>query len=141
MPTHDVEGGVILHGRPKLVVVLAVHSPLRRRVLVKGRYRYLKISRIGQTIGSDRAQLGKFEVTVEHLEDIAPDRPGGLDDAILDAARDHDNLVRAGEDVAELSLDIQDAVLRDDKEVAVARVESGAVSHGGARGVDEDGET
>lgn len=59
-------------------------------------------------------------------------------DTVSDATRDDADLVRPDQNPAELCLYIQHAVLKDDKEVAVGRVERLVWIHVLARGEDVD---
>lgn len=48
------------------------------------------------------------------------------------------NLIRADQKISQLGTDVEDAMLWDNKEVAISAVEGGLVRHGAASGVDED---
>lgn len=71
------------------------------------------------------------------LEDVASYWALGEGDAVSDASRDHADLVGADDEAAEFGLDVEDAVLRDDEEVAVAGVEGFILLHVFASCVDE----
>jgi hypothetical protein len=67
-------------------------------------------------------------VALVQLEDVAANGPGWESDSVADATRDNDYFVGAGEDVTELGLDVEDAVLEDDQEIAIGGIE-GFVAH------------
>ena len=71
------------------------------------------------------------------LEDVASHRSLREGDAVSDATWDDADLVGADEQATQLRLDVEYAVLRDDEEVTVCRVEGFVRSHVFAGGVDE----
>ena len=59
-------------------------------------------------------------------------------DTVTNTTGYYANLIRADQKISQLGTDIEDAMLWDNKEVAVGAVEGGLVRHGTASGVDED---
>lgn len=72
------------------------------------------------------------------LEDVAAHGPAGEGDTVADATRDDADFVGPHEEAAELGLDVEDAVLQDDEEVAVCRVKGLVGIHVLSGGEDED---
>lgn len=81
MPGDDIEWGVILSGREKRVVELAVQSVFLFLVIERS-YRGLEVSSVGETVGSDRAQFGKLVVALVELTNVSSHRTCGESDTI-----------------------------------------------------------
>lgn len=143
VPRHDVEWSVVLLGHKEPVVELGNDVPRCRRStrcgLFKSRPRGLKVSRVGQSIGADGSQFRQLKMTgLVELEYVSSYRTLGEGHAIPDASRHHTDLVGPDEEPPHLGLDVHDAVLRDNEEVSIGRVEGGVLVHVPAGRVDRD---
>lgn len=83
MPGNDVKRRVRLLGLEEGVVELGGYGVLTRpigscgsEIFAKARQGGLEVSRVRETIGSDRAELRQGEVALVELEGISPDRTG-----------------------------------------------------------------
>ena len=72
------------------------------------------------------------------LEDVASYGTVGENDLVPNASRDDADLVGANEERAQLRLDVENPVLRDDEEVTVGGIEGRTRVHGFAGSIDED---
>lgn len=97
----------------------------------------MEVARVGERIGTNGTQLRQLEVALVQLEDVASHRSVRERDAISDAAWDDADLVGADEQATQLRLDVEYAVLWDDEEVAVCRIEGFVCSHVFSGSVDE----
>jgi hypothetical protein len=122
MPTNDVKWGMVLLRRKQPPVELVDDGPPSGGVLGIAGYWDLKVSGVGQAVGTDRPKFWKDKVTLVQLKDVAPNWALGNVDTVLDAPWDDNNLIRPDKQVAQLSSDIQHAMLRHDEHVAVRRV-------------------
>lgn len=123
VPGDDVKGRVVLLGRVQVACEFGGQSPGGVGVFVEGGDRGLEVAGVGEAVGSDGPEFGELEVPLVELEDVAADWTGGEGDAVADTAGDDADLIGPHEDLAELGLDVEHAVLEDDEEVAVCRVE------------------
>jgi hypothetical protein len=137
VPGDDVKGRVALLRRVQVACKLAEHGPRRRRVLVKGGDGGLEVARVGEAVGPNGAEFGELEMPLVQLEDVAAHGAVWERDAISDAARDYADFVGAHEQAAQLGLDVEDAVLGHDEEVAVGGIKRFVGGHVFARSVNE----
>lgn len=143
VPGDDVKGGMRLRGGEVVIVELdrdgvVILALVRRRakVLVEAGDGHLEVARVGEAVCADGPQLGEGEVALVELEGVAAGRAGGEVDLVFDAAGDDCDLEGPDEEPAVFCADVEGALLRDDEEVAVGRVESRLGVHAAARGVD-----
>ena len=94
--------------------------------ILERRMRGFEVARIGQAVGSDRAEVGQLQQRTVVLADVATARAIGQFNAEAHAARDHRDLLRLDLDHAQLGQQAQRAQLRHDQQLAVGVVEVAA---------------
>lgn len=112
VPRYYIERTVILCRIEKSPAKFDRDDPIRLIVLIS-RDRCLKIACIRQTIGSDRAELGKLKVALEELKNVSSTWPFGQVYAISNSSRDHRDLPGTNEKPAKFSLNVKCALLGD----------------------------
>lgn len=144
VPGDNVEGAVVLARGEQGVVEFAVQLVLFLAV-VEISHRCLEVSGIGEAVGSNGAQLGKLVVALVELADVASHwtcRQSNTVSTVTfvvsengwwavflrviflpDTPRDDTDLIRTNHQSAQLGLDVQNTVLRDNQEVPISRVE------------------
>jgi len=99
----------------------------------------LEVARVGEAVGPDGPQLRQRKVALVQLQRVPPDRVvAGQGHLELDAARHDADLHRPDQQVSQLGADVEHALLGDEQQVAVGRVEGLVGGHRLARGEDED---
>lgn len=144
VPRDDVKGRMSLRGRVEGIRELGRHRVLGgavkrdgAAVLVKGGHGCLEVARVGQPVAPYGAQLGQRKMALVKLQGVAADwLVVGQVDGELGAAGDDGDLEGADEQPALLGADVEDARLRDEKQVAVGGIEGVGGRHGGGGGED-----
>ena len=122
MPGNNVKGRMIILDREKLSLEFIDDCPLILGIFIPCN-RSLKVSRICQPVGSNRAKIRNHEVAFEDLSDVSAGLALEHVDRELDSALYNANLERLDSDAAKLGLDQERAMLRHNEEVAIAVVE------------------
>lgn len=123
VPGDNVKGRVILRGGEEVAAEFGEHVPGGADVFVKVCDGDLKVAFVRKTVAADGAEVGQVEVALVEFQCVAAHGAVGKGNAVTDAARDDGNLVGPDEEFAQLGLDVEDAVLGDDEQVAVGGVE------------------
>ena len=140
VPGDDVEGCVGLRGGEERPTKLAENGPGRVGVVFgEGSEGGLEVAGVGEAVGADGTEFGEGEVALVELEDVTADGLVGVEvDSVANAAGNDADFIGADQEVAQLCLNVQGAVLRHDQEVAVGGVEGCLFRHVLAGCVDVD---
>ena len=118
MPSNHIKRGVILSTAEELATKLVNNLP---RIIVGDLELCLgvkEVTRIGKTIRTQGSKLWQFEVGTPYLQDVTSRRPLDCNPKAETTLNDT-NLARLNVKRPELRLDIQGALLWNDKEVPV----------------------
>lgn len=118
MPCHDVERAVVLGALEEFASQLVDNLPRLLGDLVFG-HGSQEVTRVRETVGTQRSQFRKFELASPDLSDVSSRRPVGKLDSEANTTWDHDDLTRLDEERPEFGLDIEGTLLWNDKELAV----------------------
>ena len=115
VPGDDVKGRVVLSRGEEVAREFGENGVGVRAgvVFCEGSHGGLEVACVGEAVGPDGSQFREREMALIELENVASYGPFGERDIVADAARDYADLARAHEDVAELRLNVEDAVLND----------------------------
>mmetsp|Transcript_29560 Transcript_29560/g.49707 ORF Transcript_29560/g.49707 Transcript_29560/m.49707 type:complete len:204 (-) Transcript_29560:383-994(-) len=135
VPGDDVEGGVILVGLKQVSSKLGDDLEGGLEIL-KRSDGCEKVTRVGESVGTDGAQRGQFKVSIEDLAHVAPGI--SLDvDRESDTTLDDADLLGLHLQEAKLCLDVERSLLGHDEEISI-RVVEGLVLHRSVGRVDVD---
>lgn len=135
------------HAEVEHLVLELVHHLVRRNGVVgvlEPRDWALEVTRIGQSVGADGAEVGQLEVSLEDLDDVTA--AALLRRALrglahvhgeLDTTGDDENLAGGDLESTHLRLNLQGTLLGHNQEVSI-RVEEGLVVHVSIKGVVVD---
>lgn len=112
---------------------LRQQRPFGIGVFVESSHGDLEVTRVRETVRSNGTEVGEFEVALVKLKDITANRALWQINSVTNAARDDANLIGPNEKFALLGLDVEDAVLEDNEEVAVGAVKCLVFRHALAR--------
>lgn len=137
--TYHVKRRVILLRSIETTGKLGHNGPLAGRVLNKRGDGRLKVSRVGEPIRPNGPELGKRKVSLVQLRRVTSDWAVRKRDTIANPTRNDTNLIGANQQAAQLGLNVEDAVLEDNQQVAIGGVEC-LSAHVFASSEDEDAE-
>lgn len=123
MPRHDIERRVCLLCGEQFPGELAQERPLSLGVFFEVGDGCLEVPRVRETVTPYWSKLGQLKVPLIQLEDIAAHWPQRKRNAIPNASGNDADFVRTNQQTTELGLNVKNAVLQHDEEVAVGAVE------------------
>ena len=122
VPGHHIERRVVDLGGPEMTAQLGHQLEIAFQVFIGG-HRRLEITRVGQTVGADHAQIRQLEQLTIVFADIAARRAVEQTHLEAHAAWHHADLLRLHIEHAHFSSQLQAALLRHDQQFAIGVVE------------------
>lgn len=140
MPRNHIEGAVVLLDRDKPPGVLNDNGERDVQIFVNVSNGVEEVSWVRESMAAKGAQVWEFPFGAPDLGDMASSHgcPFAQIDPEAYPTLDHTDLARLHEELAHLSLHVEDAQLRRDEEVSVS-VTIGLVFHVGIDHVDIEG--